>query len=199
MLSSWQAALSVLCLSLSSVPVVSTGSTLEGKVFGPDGQPIKGADVRLQNSSAKLEAALTKTDVRGQYRFLNVAAGTYKVSVSSANVVHKMSPDVKVDGNKRVDLKINPVNSAARTKEKRLVWVPPPTGTHIGGRWKEVDNTGAPVTNVLKGDLNSTTIVSTGVPREGISRSSVMGGTQGTFTATQIGVNPGTKPGGRAH
>jgi Carboxypeptidase regulatory-like domain len=193
MLNSWQAALSVVCLSLSSVPVAVSGSTLEGKVFGPDGQPIKGADISLQNSSARLEAVLTKTDVRGQYRFLNVASGTYKVSVSSsANVVQRLIADVKVDGNKRVDLKINPVNSAARTKEKRLVWVPPPTGTNIGGRWKEVDNTGAPVANVFKGDLNSTTVASTGVPRNG-SASSVIGGTQGTFTATHIGTKPGPR------
>ena len=65
---SWQAVLSVVCLSLSSVAV--NGSTLEGKVCGPDGQPIKGADVRLQNSSLTLAAALTRTDVRGQYRFM---------------------------------------------------------------------------------------------------------------------------------
>jgi len=189
MLNSWQAVLSVVCLSLSSVAV--DGSTLEGNISGPDGQPIKGADVRLQNSSATLEAALTKTDVRGQYRFTNVASGIYKVSVSSANVMQqRLIADVKIDGNKRVDLKISPVNSAARTQGKHRVWVPPPTGTNIGGRWKEVDNTGAPVANVLKGDLNSTVVASTGVPRHSAGRS-VIGGTQGTFTASQIGLNPG--------
>jgi len=187
MLNSWQAMLSVVCLSLSSVAV--NGSTLEGKVFGADGQPIKGADVRLQNSSAGLEAALTKTDVRGQYRFMNVASGKYKVSVSPTNAAQRLIADVKVDGNKRVDLKISPVNFATRTKEKHLVWVPPPTGSNLGGRWKEMDNTGATVTNVFKGDLNSTTIALTGVARHG-SMGSVVGGTQGTFVATQIGVKP---------
>jgi len=185
---SWQAVLSVVCLSLSSVAV--NGSTLEGKVCGPDGQPIKGADVRLQNSSLTLEAALTKTDVRGQYRFMNVPSGKYKVSVSSANVAQRLIADVKVDGNKRVDLKINPVNSAAGTKEKHRVWVPPPTGTNLGGRWKEVDTTGAPVASVFKADLNSTTIASAGAPRNGTVRS-IIGGTQGTVVASQIGVKPG--------
>jgi len=188
MLNSWQAVLSVVCLSLSSVAV--NGSTLEGKVSGPDGQPIKGADVRLQNSSATLEAALTKTDTRGQYRFMNVASGKYKVSVSSANATQRLIADVKVEGNKRVDLKINPANSAASTKEKRRVWVPPPTGSYLGGRWKEVDNTGAPVANVFKSDLNSTTVAATGVPRHGTA-TSLVGGTQGTFTASQIGIKPG--------
>jgi hypothetical protein len=189
MLNSWQAVLSVLCLSLSGFAV--NGSTLEGKISGPDGHPIKGADVRLQNSSVRLEAVLTKTDVHGQYRFMNVAPGKYNVSVSSsANAAQRSIADVKIDGNKRVDLKINPMNSAARTKEKHVVWVPPPTGTNIGGRWKELDNTGAPVTNVFKGDLNSTAVVLTGVPRHG-AITSVIGGTQGTFTASQIGVKPG--------
>jgi len=185
---SWQAVLSVVCLSLSSVAV--NGSTLEGKVCGPDGQPIKGADVRLQNSSLALAAALTRTDVRGQYRFMNVASGTYKVSVSPTNVAQSLIADVKVDGNKRVDLKINPVNSAARTQEKHRVWVPPPTGTNIGGRWKELDNTGAPVASVFKADLNSTTIASAGVLRNGSVRS-IIGGTQGTVVASQISVKPG--------
>jgi len=187
MLNRWQAVLSVVCLSLSSVAV--KGSSLEGKVSGPDGQPIKGADVRLQNSSASLEAFLTKTDVRGQYRFMNVAPGKYKVSVSSSNAAQRLMADVRVDGNKRVDLKINPVTSATRTKEKRLVWVPPPTGSNIGGRWKEVDNTGAPVTNLFKNDLNSATVVLAGVPKQGAT-TSVVGGTQGTFVATQIGFKP---------
>jgi hypothetical protein len=189
MLNSWQAVLSVVCLSLSSVAV--NGSTLEGKVCGSDGQPIKGADVRLQNSSLTLAAALTRTDVRGQYRFMNVASGTYKVSVSPTNVAQSLIADVKVDGNKRVDLKINPVNSAAGTKEKHLVWVPSPTGTNIGGRWKDVDNTGVPAASVFKGDLSSMTVASGAVSRRG-NMTSVIGGTQGTFTASQIGIKPGS-------
>ncbi len=192
MLNSWQAVLSVVCLSLSTVAVAVKGSTLEGKIRGPDGQPIKGADVRLQNSSPTFEAAFTKTDARGQYRFRNVAPGIYKVSVSSANAVQRLIADLKVDGNKRVDLQISPANSATRTKEKHLVRMPPPTGTYIGGRWKEVDNTGAPVARVFQGDLNSTTVISTGVPRKG-TLTSAAGGTQGAFTATQIGVKPGSR------
>jgi Carboxypeptidase regulatory-like domain len=191
MLNSWQAVLSVVCLSLTSGAVAVKGSTLEGKVCGPDGQPLKGADVGLQNSSPAFEAALTKTDVRGQYRFRNVAPGIYKVSVSSANVVQKLIADVKVDGNKRVDLQFSPVNSATGTKEKRLVRMPSPTGTNIGGRWKKVDNTGASVARVFKDDLNSMAVISTGVPRNG-TVTSVIGGTQGTFTANQIGIKPGS-------
>jgi Carboxypeptidase regulatory-like domain len=186
MLNSWQAVLSVVCLSLSSVAVAVEGSSLEGKVFGPDGQPIKGADIRLE--SPRFEAALTKTDVRGQYHFRNVAPGIYKVTVSSANVVQRFIPDVKVDGNKRIYLEISPVDSATRTKGKDLVRMPPRTGTNIGGGWKEVDGTGA-VARVFNGDVTSVAVVSGAVSRNGTS---VVGGTQGTFTATQTGIKPGS-------
>jgi hypothetical protein len=194
MLNSWQAVLSVVCLALSTVAVAVKGSTLEGKVSGPDGQPIKGADVRLKNSSPKSEAALTKTDVRGQYRFRNVAPGTYKVSVSSSNVVQRLIADVKVDENKRVVLQISPVDSGARTKGKHRVWMPPQTGTHIGGGWKEVDDTRALAptpASVFKGDANSIAVAS-GVSRKG-TVTSIVGGTRGTFTAIQIGIKPGSR------
>jgi carboxypeptidase family protein len=187
MLNSWQAVLSVVCLSFSSVAVSVEGSTLEGKVFGPDGQPIKGADIRLENWSPRLEAALTKTDVRGQYHFRNVAPGRYKVTVSSANVVQRFIPDVKIDGNKRVVLEISPVNSATRTKGKDLVRMPLRTGTNIGGG-KEVDATGA-VARVFQGDVNNVAVVSGAVSRNP-AVTSVVGGTQGTFTATQASIKP---------
>ena len=187
MLNSWQAMLSVVCLSLSGVAV--NGSTLEGKIFGSDGQPIKGADVRLQNSSASLEAALTKTDMHGQYRFGNVSPGIYKVSVSPANAERNLTADVKVDGDKRIDLRISPANSAAGTKAKHLARTQPRTGTNIGGGWKDVDNTGASMAKAFKGDMSSMTVVSGAVSR---NAASVMGGTRGTFIASQATVKPGS-------
>lgn len=188
MLNSWQAVLSVVCLSLGSVAVAVEGSTLEGRVFGPDNQPIKGADIRLESSSSMFVAALAKTDVRGQYRFRNVAPGTYKVTVSSANVVHKFTPDVMVEGDKRVNIEINPANSAAPTKGKHLVRIPPSTGTQIGGRGKEVDDTGVSTAALLKGDLNTIPVAYTGAPRS--VATSVVGGTQGTFIASQLSTKP---------
>jgi len=94
-------------------------------------------------------------------------------------------------GNKRVDLQFSPVNSSTHTKGKYLVRMPPPTGTYIGGRWKEVDNTGASVARVFKDDLNSIAVISTGVPKNTVT--SVIGGTQGTFTANQLGTKPGPR------
>ena len=189
MLNRGQAVLSVTFLALSSVAVTAIASTLEGKVFGPDGQPIKGADIRLESSSPAFAGARTKTDVRGQYRFSNVAAGTYKVSVFSANVMQRFISNVMLEGNKRVDLKISPASSAAQTKRKHRVWVPPPTGTYIGGKWKEVDDTAPALTAFSKIGLDNIGAASTAVSRDG-SRASVIGGTQGAFKATQIGTKP---------
>ena len=186
MLNSWQAVLSVVCLSVSSAAV--NGSTLEGKISGSDGQPIKGADVRLQSSSLTLEAALTKTDVRGGYRFMNVASGIYRVSVYSANLGRNLIADVKIDGDKRIDLKVSPVKPAAATKEKHLVRTPPPTGTHIGNTQKEMDSPGASLARAFKGDTNSMTVAVGAVSRSGAS---VIGGTRGAFVASQATIKPG--------
>ena len=189
MLNSWQALSSVVCLSLSSFAVAVDASTLEGKVRGPDGRPMKGADVRLENGT--LQAALTKTDVRGQYRFRNVASGSYKVSVSSGNLLQGFIADVKVDGNKRVDLRFSPVNSNNRAKGEHLARTRAPTGTNAGRDGKEAGNTAASLDTVYKSDLKNIPFGSTGVPRNN-AVTAVNGGTQGAFNATQIGVKPGS-------
>ena len=189
MLNRWQAILSVVCLSLSSVAAES--GTLEGRVCRSDGQPIKDANVRLENLSHRFEAALSRTDKRGEYRFRNVAFGTYKVSVSSGNVTQGFVERVKVKGNKRVDLKIGSVKSAGDTKGKHLVWVPPRTGSHIGGGWEEVGDSktsDSTMPDLLKAE-NSVGFGSAALSKSGVVNS-VVGGTRGPFSATQIGVNP---------
>ena len=187
MLTKWQAVLSVVSLSLGSL-AAETG-TLEGRVCRSDGQPIKNANVRLESLSHRFEAAISKTDERGEYRFRNVEFGTYEVRIASGNVMQGLVEGVKVKGNKRVDFKIGSVKPAVVTKGKHLVWVPPRTGTHIGGGWEEVSDANtsvSPMPDLLKAE-NS---IGTATLSKGGVVSSVVGGTQGTFNATHIGVNP---------
>ena len=40
--------------------------------------------------------------------------------------------------------------SAATKKGKHMVWMPPATGSHTGGRWVEVDENGSSDTGALK-------------------------------------------------
>jgi outer membrane receptor protein involved in Fe transport len=57
------------------------GASVSGTVFDPDGRPIAGARVTLVYAMAALE--VRETDVRGQYRFDDLRAGTYEVVATS--------------------------------------------------------------------------------------------------------------------
>ena len=125
----------------------AAGSTIEGVVKGPDGRPISGADIRIEarnNNSARL----IKTDKSGHYFFDGLAAGvTYRVTLlihhaakaSINNVVATTGPTEL-----NFDLQTTSVagNRLVTKKGKHYVYIPSETGSHLGGRWVEVDENG---------------------------------------------------------
>lgn len=122
--------------------------TIEGTVRGANGKPLKGLDVRLEAKGSKAAPATVKTDSAGNFRFANVARGTYKVTVLAGNAVQGFIDNVQGGSAnaKRVDFDLKPNAAAAggppTKKAKHLVWVPESTGSHIGGHWVEVDDSG---------------------------------------------------------
>jgi hypothetical protein len=128
---------------------------IQGVVKDAKGQPIKNADVRIESQNGKQLFNKTKTDAKGRYVSQGLQPGVYRVSLIVNGAVKasitntKMKPDQVTQLN--FDLKPLPaaqVNAAAK-KGKHMVWMPPATGTHTGGRWVEVPD-GA----VEAGDLN---------------------------------------------
>ncbi len=96
------------------------GLTVEGIVKDRSGRPIDGADVCVQ---AKDFSKVVKTDANGHYKCDVVAAGNYKVRLLVEGSIQPL------------------MQSASASKHKHMVWVPPATGTHIGGGdWIEVDD-----------------------------------------------------------
>jgi hypothetical protein len=152
-------------------------SAIRGVVKDARGQAIKGADVRIESRDGKKVFKTVKTDGSGRYVSDGLAPGVYRVSliVNGAIKASIMNTRTHPDQPTQLNFDLKPVSaSQANTvakKGKHMVWVPSQTGSHIGGRWVEVDendtaDTGA--LNVKKGsaeDLHRAQMQNSGGPQ----------------------------------
>jgi hypothetical protein len=104
-------------------------------VKGLDGNPVNGAEVRIE--TAKAGALSVKTDQKGRYVFQNLPVGLYKVT-ALVNKVPTAPANVRAlsEGPVRVEFNLKAI--AAGKKAKQWAWIVE-QGSHIGGRWVEVD------------------------------------------------------------
>jgi hypothetical protein len=104
-------------------------------VKGLDGKPVNGAEVRIE--TAKAGALSVKTDQKGRYVFKNLPVGLYKVTVL-VNKVPTAPANVTAlsEGPVRVEFNLKAI--AAGKKPRQWAWIVE-TGSHIGGRWVELD------------------------------------------------------------
>jgi hypothetical protein len=123
--------------------------SIQGIVKDAKGQPIKGADVRFESRDGKQLFNTVKTDGKGRYVSQGLKPGAYRVSlvVNGAVKASIMNTSAKADQATQLNFDLKPAvaaqASAGQKKGKHMVWMPPSTGTHTGGRWVEVDDTGA--------------------------------------------------------
>jgi hypothetical protein len=136
------AALFAFILSWSSA--IADTKVIQGTLVGKDGKPVAGADIRADRLDAKTPPATTKTDAQGRYVFKVLPVGAYKITVI-VKEVPKMHAEVKTrsDGWAKVDFDLRTPANGTTTK-KRFVWVPGEPGSHIGGRWMEVEQANMP-------------------------------------------------------
>jgi hypothetical protein len=119
------------------------------------GQPIKGANVQVASKDGKQLYNTVKTDAQGRYISQGLQPGVYRVSlvvngaVKTAISNTKAKPDQSTVLN--FDLKPVPTGQASggQKKGKRMVWIPAQTGSHMGGRWVEVEEGGAAAAGTL--------------------------------------------------
>jgi hypothetical protein len=130
-------------------------STIQGIVKDAKGQPIKGADVRIESKDGKQLFNTVKTDVKGRYISQGLTAGVYRVTliVNGAVKGSIMNTKTKSDQSTQLNFDLKPVaatqaNTAAKSG-KHMVWMPPSTGSHTGGRWVEVDDSGSEAAGAL--------------------------------------------------
>jgi hypothetical protein len=101
------------------------------------------------------------------YRVTLVVNGAVKASI--------MNTKTKPDQATQLNFDLRPVPAAqvnaAEKKGKHMVWVPPSTGSHMGGRWVEVPDGAAE-----PGTLNVKRASAEQLQREAQSRSAPSGG-----------------------
>ena len=136
-------------LVLSVATTWAGPSAIQGVVKDAKGQAIKGADVRIESKDGSKLFKTVKTDGNGRYASDGLSVGVYRVTlvVNGAVKASINNTKTKSDGATQLNFDLKPApaaQAAAGAKSgKHKVWVPNNTGTHIGGRWVEVDDTGS--------------------------------------------------------
>jgi hypothetical protein len=124
-------------------------ASIQGIVKDAKGQPIKGADIRVESKDGKQIFNTVKTDSKGRYISQGLQPGVYRVSlvVNGAVKADIGNTKTKSDQATQLNFDLKPAStsqaSASAKKGTHKVWVPAGTGTHMGGRWVEVPEDGA--------------------------------------------------------
>src|ERR1700747_526557 len=80
----WRMAVAVLTLMVAGISAWGQATTsVRGTVVDPTGKAVAGANVLLANSESKTERT-TVTGEQGEYQFLFVPPGTYKLAVTAS-------------------------------------------------------------------------------------------------------------------
>src|SRR5207302_3455324 len=119
-------------------------SSIQGLITDIKGQPIKGADVRIESKDGKQVFATAKTDGKGRYISQGLQPGVYRVSLLMNGAVKASitNTKTKADQSTQLNFDLKPASasqaSAPAKSGKNMVWMPATTGSHTGGRWVEV-------------------------------------------------------------
>jgi len=138
-------------------------SAIEGIVKDPKGQPVKGADIRIEAKDGSKLLKTVKTDASGRYTSDTLPVGMYRVTliVNGAIKASITNTKTKVGEPTQLNFELKSTSASASApakKAKHYVWVPPTTGSHLGGRWVEVnddgtaDTTGTNKVKKIRGD-----------------------------------------------
>jgi len=129
---------------LCAATVWAGPASIQGMVKDAKGKPIKGADVRIESKDGKQVFNTVKTDAQGRYISQGLQPGVYRVSLVVNGAVKAAIGNTKAKSDQATQLNfdLRPVTSGQASTEqkkgKHMVWMPPATGSHTGGRWVEV-------------------------------------------------------------
>jgi serine/threonine protein kinase len=119
-------------------------ASIQGFVKNAKGEPIKDADLRIQSRDSK-QVFSTKTDSSGRYT-QGLQPGVYRVTLLVNGAAKASIKNTQTMANQPTQLNFNfkPTSQAGNNPKrgKHMVWMPNRTGSHIGGNWVEVDESG---------------------------------------------------------
>jgi len=123
-------------------------ASFQGFVKDAKGEPIKGADVRIESRDGKQMFGTVKTDPKGRYISQGLQPGAYRITLLVNGTVKAsiLNTRTNVDQPTQLNFDFKRTSPAASIAKggKHMVWVPARTGSHIGGNWVEVDDEGNP-------------------------------------------------------
>ncbi len=121
-------------------------ASIQGFVKDAKGEPIKGADVRIESRDGKQLLSTAKTDSKGRYISQRLQPGVYRVTllVNGAVKASIMNTQTKANQPTQLNFDFKPTSEAGNTTKggKHMVWVPGRTGSHLGGTWVEAEDKG---------------------------------------------------------
>lgn len=105
------------CLAMGFAALAQTGS-MEGSVKGPDGQPLKGAVVKIDRTDIKAHYQV-KSDKKGHYFHAGLPYGTYNVSIEVDGKDAPVAQGVPLRGGDPVEVPIDLSKSAAAAQAEQ--------------------------------------------------------------------------------
>jgi hypothetical protein len=114
-------------------------TAIEGTVKDPTGRPVSNADVRVEGKVSKV----VKTDAKGNYNCPGLTEGNYKVTLVVNGTVKAQikNGSTKLGESTKLNFDLKAA-AGAKAKATHMVYMPAETGSHLGGRWVEVDENG---------------------------------------------------------
>jgi len=120
-------------------------STLQGDVKDSKAQPVAGAEVHIQAKDGSGLNKIVRTDANGHYVASKLPNTDYEVVLFVNGSIKASINNTKVFADKPTQLDFKLTGQLAANKAKKrthMVYVPAETGSHLSGRWVEVDDNG---------------------------------------------------------
>ncbi len=142
-----------LCLMLR---VQAGEAGLSGVVKDSKGQPVQGAEIRIQGSDANRIGKI-HTTANGRYNYPELEAGLYSVSLVVDGVTKASISNVRTKAGETQTLNFEVLKGSRVTPfapGKHYVWIPSTTGSHLG-YWAEVEGDGKGMPSGMQERLNN--------------------------------------------